>query len=170
MDDVIFRPARAADLPAIVAMLADDMLGAAREAPGSEGLGGEGLGVEGLAGAADPAYAAAFDAIEADPNETLIVAEQGGAVAGCLQLGFIPGLSRRGAWRGQIEGVRVAASARGQGLGRAMILWAVAQCRARGCAIVQLTTDKRRHDAHRFYESLGFARSHEGMKLSLETA
>ncbi len=157
MDDVIFRPARLADLPAIVAMLADDMLGAAREAPGGEGSGG----------AADPAYATAFAAIEADPNETLIVAERGGAVVGCLQLGFIPGLSRRGAWRGQIEGVRVAGPLRGKGLGRAIILWAIEQCRARGCATVQLTTDKRRHDAHRFYESLGFARSHEGMKLML---
>jgi len=152
MDAVIFRPARIADLPAIVALLADDMLGAAREAPG------------------DPGYAAAFAAIEADANEVLAVAEIGGQVAGCLQLGFIPGLSRRGAWRGQIEGVRVAAALRGRGVGRAMILWAVDQCRARGCATVQLTTDKRRHDAHRFYESLGFIRSHEGMKLSLETA
>lgn len=155
MDAVIFRPARAADLPAIVALLADDMLGAAREAP---------------EGAADAGYAAAFAAIEADPNETLIVAERGGAVVGCLQLGFIPGLSRRGAWRGQIEGVRVAAARRGRGLGRRMILWAVAECRARGCATVQLTTDKRRCDAHRFYEGLGFVRSHEGMKLTLESA
>jgi len=152
MDAVIFRPARIADLPAIVALLADDMLGAARETPG------------------DPGYAAAFAAIEADANEVLAVAEIGGQVAGCLQLGFIPGLSRRGAWRGQIEGVRVAAALRGRGVGRAMILWALDQCRARGCATVQLTTDKRRHDAHRFYESLGFIRSHEGMKLSLETA
>ena len=152
MNTVIFRAARLADLPAIVAMLADDMLGAAREAP---------------KGAADPAYAQAFAAIEADPNETLVVAELGGAVAGCLQLGFIPGLSKRGAWRGQIEGVRVAATQRRKGLGRAMILWAIAQARARGCATVQLTTDKRRHDAHRFYEGLGFTRSHEGMKLTL---
>lgn len=151
MDNPTFRPARIEDLPAVVALLADDMLGAAREGA-----------------AAAPDYAAAFAAIAADPNEMLVVAELEGQVAGCLQLGFIPGLSRRGAWRGQIESVRVAAAARGRGLGRRMILWAVAQCRERGCALVQLTTDKRRADAHRFYEGLGFVRSHEGMKLALE--
>jgi GNAT superfamily N-acetyltransferase len=146
---VILRRATEADLPAIVALLADDVLGAAREAPG------------------DPAYAAAFAAIEADPNQMLAVAEEAGRVLGCLQLTFIPGLSRRGMWRGQIEGVRVAAGQRGTGLGRRMFEWAIAQCRARGCGLVQLTTDKARPDAHRFYESLGFVASHEGMKLAL---
>jgi ribosomal protein S18 acetylase RimI-like enzyme len=145
-----FRPATADDLSAIVAMLADDILGSAREGD-----------------PADPAYRAAFAAIMADPNELLAVAEIDGAAAGCLQIGFIPGLSRKGAWRGQIEGVRVAGRWRGRGMGAAMIRWAVAQCRARGCATVQLTTDKRRHDAHRFYERLGFIASHEGMKLTL---
>ena len=86
---------------------------------------------------------------------------------GCLQLTFIPGLSRAGMWRGQIEAVRVAAAQRGRGVGRAMLRWAIEQCRARGCGLVQLTTDKRRADAHRFYESLGFGASHEGMKLAL---
>jgi ribosomal protein S18 acetylase RimI-like enzyme len=146
---VIFRRATAADIPAIVALLADDVLGATREAPG------------------DPAYAAAFAAIEADANQLLAVAEDQGRVAGCLQVSFIPGLSHRGAWRGQVESVRVAADRRGSGLGRELLAWAIAQCRARGCTIVQLTTDKSRAQARRFYESLGFTASHEGMKLRL---
>ncbi len=145
-----FRDARLEDLHAIVAMLADDALGAGREGAPD-----------------DPAYAAAFAAIAADPNERLIVAERDGAVVGCVQLGVIPGLSRRGAWRGQIEGVRVAAGARGQRIGEAMVRWAVEECRRRGCAMVQLTTDKSRADAHRFYARLGFAASHEGFKLTL---
>jgi GNAT superfamily N-acetyltransferase len=146
---VIVRRATAADLDAIVALLADDMLGAGREKPG------------------DPAYAAAFAAIGADPNQLLAVAEEAGRVVGCLQLTFIPGLSRLGMWRGQIEGVRIAASHRGAGLGRRMFEWAIEACRARGCGLVQLTTDKARPDAHRFYESLGFVASHEGMKRAL---
>lgn len=90
------------------------------------------------------------------------------SIAGCLQLSFIPGLSRLGLWRGQIESVRIAAGLRGAGLGRAMFEWAIAQCRERGCGLVQLTTDRARPDARRFYESLGFAASHDGMKLNLE--
>jgi GNAT superfamily N-acetyltransferase len=97
----------------------------------------------------------------------LAVAEQDGRVVGCLQISFIPGLSRLGMWRGQIEAVRVASGQRGSGLGKAMLAWAIEQCRARGCGLVQLTTDKRRPQAHRFYESLGFEASHEGMKLTL---
>jgi ribosomal protein S18 acetylase RimI-like enzyme len=146
---VTFRRATSQDVPMIVALLADDVLGAKREAPG------------------DPAYAAAFAAIDADPNQLLAVAEDDGRVVGCLQITFLPGLSHRGAWRGQVESVRVASDQRGTGLGRAMLDWAVAQCRARGCAMVQLTTDKSRADARRFYESLGFTASHEGMKLRL---
>ncbi|WP_198369063.1 GNAT family N-acetyltransferase [Roseomonas rosulenta] len=146
---MILRRATAADLPAIVALLADDMLGTAREAPG------------------DPAYVAAFAAIEADPNQFLAVAEQDGRVVGCLQLSFIPGLSHRGAWRGQVESVRIAADQRGSGLGRRMLDWAIGQCRDRGCRLVQLTTDKSRAEARRFYESLGFVASHEGMKITL---
>jgi ribosomal protein S18 acetylase RimI-like enzyme len=144
-----FRRATAADVPAIVALLADDVLGAAREKPG------------------DPAYAAAFAAIEADANQLLAVVEIDGRVVGCLQLSFMPGLSHRGMWRGQIESVRIAAEARGGGLGRRMFEWAIEQCRARGCGMVQLTTDKSRGDARRFYETLGFVASHEGMKLKL---
>jgi GNAT superfamily N-acetyltransferase len=147
---VTFRRASAQDVPAIVALLADDPLGAAREAPG------------------DPAYAAAFAAIAADPNQMLAVADQDGRIVGCLQLSFIPGLARGGAKRGQIESVRIAADQRGSGLGRRMFDWAIAQCRARGCRLVQLTTDKARPEARRFYEAIGFTASHEGMKITLQ--
>ena len=115
----------------------------------------------------NPNYEIAFCAIEKDPNQLLAVADQNGEVVGCLQLTFIPGLSRVGLWRGQIESVRVAASLRGSGLGRKLFEWAIETCRKRGCGLVQLTTDKSRPDALRFYQSLGFAASHEGMKLDL---
>ncbi len=147
-----FRRARAEDLPAIIAMLADDGLGAAREDASLP-----------LA----QSYRDAFAAIDADPNQLLAVAEEAGVVVGTLQLSFIPGLSHKGAWRGQVEGVRVAASRRGTGLGQRMLEWAAATCRARGCRMVQLTTDKSRTDAHRFYARLGFVASHEGFKLKL---
>jgi len=146
------RRATSADLPAMVAMLADDALGREREAPGLP-----------LA----QAYLDAFAAIEADPNQLLAVAEAEGAPVGMLQVTFIPGLSHRGAWRGQIESVRAAAGRRGSGLGRQMVEWAVERCRERGCGIVQLTTDKSRADAHRFYARLGFRATHEGFKLKL---
>ena len=149
--DVIFRTATEDDLPAIVALLADDVIGAARETAAGE----------------DAAYRSAFAAIAADPRNHLIVADAGGEVAGTLQLTFIPGLSRRGAERAQIEAVRVAAAYRGRGLGHQMIAWAVDQARTRGCRLVQLTSDKRRTDALRFYESLGFEATHEGFKLPL---
>lgn len=147
-----FRRARRDDVPAIVEMLADDVLGAARER------------VE------DPlpsAYFDAFAAIDADPNQHLLVAEQDGAIVGCLQLSFLAGLSRRGAWRALIEGVRVMRQKRGQRIGERMIAQAIDLARQRGCQVAQLTTDKRRHDTHRFYERLGFVASHEGMKLDL---
>lgn len=147
-----FRRAGAADLPAIVALLADDTLGSHREDP---------------AVPPNPRYVTAFQAIDRDFNQLLAVAEYSGQVVGCLQLSFIPGLSRLGSWRGQIESVRIAASERGTGVGRALLEWAIAQCRDRGCGLVQLTTDKTRADARRFYESLGFTTSHEGMKLAL---
>ncbi len=146
---VIFRDARREDLPAIVALLADDLLGAGREGP------------------MDEAYQVAFDRIMADPGSRLIVADADGQVAGILQLNVLPGLSRHGMLRAQIEGVRVAAAQHGQGLGKTMIAWAIGQARELGCGLVQLTSDKRRPDAIRFYESLGFAATHEGLKLSL---
>ena len=152
MASLIFRRATRADLPAIVALLADDMLGRTREYP-SEPL--------------DPGYFAGFDAIEANPNDMLAVAEQDGCVLGCLQLTFLPGISHLGSWRGQIEGVRVAATRRGSGIGRQMLEWAIARCRTRGCRTVQLTTNAARVDAQRFYKTLGFEPSHVGMKLSL---
>jgi ribosomal protein S18 acetylase RimI-like enzyme len=150
--DVRLRRAMLADVPAIVALLMDDALGKLREDLGTP---------------LNPRYLAAFEAIERDPNQMLAVAERDGRVIGCLQISFIPGLSRLGMWRGQIEAVRVASGQRCGGLGKAMLTWAIEQCRARGCGLVQLTTDKRRRQAHRFYESLGFDASHEGMKLAL---
>jgi ribosomal protein S18 acetylase RimI-like enzyme len=106
-------------------------------------------------------------AIDADPAPPLLVAVRDGAVVGPLQLRVIPGRARRGARRGQLEAVRVAEGQRGHGLGEAMVRWAVEESRRRGCALVQLTTDKSRTEAHRFYERLGFERTHEGMKLRL---
>ena len=152
MENVTIRRARADDLPAIVALLADDPLGATREDPSIP---------------LNPRYVEAFEAIERDPNQLLAVVERDGAVSGCMQLTFLPGLSRLGAWRGQIEGVRVAAGERGHGTGKRMMDWAIERCRQRGCEMVQLTTDKSRTNAHRFYERLGFRASHEGMKLAL---
>jgi ribosomal protein S18 acetylase RimI-like enzyme len=151
-----FRRATRDDLPAIVAMLADDPLGALRESNTSPLPRG---------------YHDAFDAIDRDPNIELVVAQAGGSgIVGVLQLSFIPNISHRGGWRALIEGVRVAAEARSEGVGRQMLLWAVERARQRGCLMVQLTSDKSRGDAIRFYEGLGFVASHEGMKLHLPRA
>jgi len=152
MGKLSFRLARHRDLPAMVALLADDVLGAGREHPG-----------------VDAAYESAFAAIDADDRNELIVADIAGGVVGCLQLTYIPGLSRHGAERAQIESVRVRADQRGSGTGRRLVAWAVERARVRGCGLVQLTTDKVRVDAHRFYAGLGFVASHEGMKLTLES-
>ncbi len=150
--NVIFRRATRDDLPAIVVLLATDDLGKGRE--------------DASMPLAQP-YLDAFVAIEADKNQLLSVAEDGGTVVGTLMLTFIPGLSRMGAWRGQIEAVRIAQSHRGAGLGEQFFKWAIERCRERGCSLVQLTTDKTRADAHRFYDKLGFTASHEGYKLTL---
>lgn len=152
-DGVLFRKARRDDLEKIIAILADDDLGQNREDP-SLPLSSE--------------YVSAFEAIDTDPNQLLAVIEIDGDVAGTLQLTIVPGLSRFGSWRGQIEAVRIAREHRGGGLGHKLFAWAIAQCRERGCRLVQLTTDKTRPDAHRFYEQLGFTASHEGFKLQLE--
>src|SRR3569623_1510821 len=130
-------------------MLADDVLGQSREAPG------------------DPVYAEAFAAMERDPNQLPVVLDDAGEVVGYLQLTFIPGLSLKGMLRGQIESVRIASSRRGQGLGQALLTWAIEECRRKGCGLVQLAMNKSRADTLRFYESLGFVASHEGFKLSL---
>jgi GNAT superfamily N-acetyltransferase len=148
--DYLIRPAAAADLPAIVAMLADDPLGAARESPGD------------LA-----PYTAAFVQLQENPGNEILVAESDGAVVGTLQLTVIPGLSRRGASRAIIEAVRVHADHRGSGLGTQLIRSAIDEARRRGCSLVQLTSDATRTDAHRFYERLGFVASHVGFKLQL---
>jgi ribosomal protein S18 acetylase RimI-like enzyme len=147
------RDAREEDLAAVVAMLADDELGSTRER---------------LAEPLDPGYTNAFSAIGADPNQRLIVAEADRNVVGTFQLSFLPGISHRGAWRGQIEAVRVAKHLRGHGFGEQMMRWAIDECRARGCRMVQLTTANSRTDAHRFYERLGFKPTHFGMKLVLD--
>jgi len=147
-----FRRATIDDVPKIVALLADDELGKAREDAGPS---------------ENPRYREAFDSIDEDPNQLLAVVEESGEVIGCLQITFIPGLSRIGSWRGQIESVRIASTRRGSGIGRLMFKWAFDECRKRGCALIQLTTDKSRADALRFYESLGFEASHNGLKRPL---
>ncbi len=148
--DVVFRRATKDDVPAIVALLADDPLGATRESPDDL-----------------TPYLGAFETLDADSHQLIAVADRAGTVVGTLQLTLIQGLSRQGATRAQIEGVRVAASARGGGLGTDLIRWAIEQARDWGCSLVQLTSAKTRPDAHRFYDRLGFVGSHEGFKLDL---
>ncbi|MFF2362083.1 GNAT family N-acetyltransferase [Streptomyces sp. NPDC058122] len=150
MADLEIRAAVADDVPAIVAMLADDPLGARRESPDDLGP-----------------YLAALERLSLDPNQHLVVAVRDGRVVGTLQLTVIPGLSRRGATRSIIEAVRIQADERGSGLGTELIEWAVKESRRQDCQLVQLTTDVSRTDAHRFYERLGFEASHVGFKLPL---
>ncbi|RSN16486.1 GNAT family N-acetyltransferase [Streptomyces sp. WAC 05977] len=145
---MIIREARREDVAAIVGMLADDQIGSTRDS------------AEDLA-----PYLAAFEQIDADPAHLLIVADDDGEAVGTLQLSIIPGLARKGALRGQIEAVRVRASHRGSGLGGELMRWAIDESRRRGCALVQLTSDVKREDAHRFYERLGFEATHTGFKL-----
>ncbi|HET7889715.1 MAG TPA: GNAT family N-acetyltransferase [Bradyrhizobium sp.] len=152
MADLNFRRATEKDVPAIVRMLADDTLGASRETTGPESL---------------PQYLNAFRAIDADPNQFLLVVEDGAEIVGTLQLTFIAGLSRGGLKRGLVEAVRVASSRRGEKIGEAMIAWAIEKCRREQCGIIQLTTDKSRTEAHRFYDRLGFEPSHIGYKMML---
>ncbi|MGA4849985.1 GNAT family N-acetyltransferase [Streptomyces sp. G5(2025)] len=150
MGDLGIRPAVADDLPAIVAMLADDPLGTTRESPDDL-----------------TPYVTAFRRLADDPNQRLVVAAREGRVVGTLQLTIVPGLSRKGATRSIIEGVRVHADERGSGLGSRFIEWAIEESRRQGCQLVQLTSDATRADAHRFYERLGFTASHVGFKLQL---
>ncbi|MCI5048465.1 MAG: GNAT family N-acetyltransferase [Aquisalinus sp.] len=152
MSSHIFRQAVPEDLPVIISLLADDELGSTREK---------------VTIPPDTVYQQAFRAIMADPNQLLAVADFEGAVEGCLQLSFIPGLSRMGMWRGQIESVRIASASRGSQLGTKFLQWAITQCKNRKCGLVQLTSDNTRLDAIRFYESLGFENSHSGMKKIL---
>ncbi|MGZ5961009.1 MAG: N-acetyltransferase family protein [Rhizomicrobium sp.] len=148
---VTFRDARARDLSVIVAMLADDALGRGREKPQSPEI-----------------YSLAFGRMEGDVNNRVIVAEQDGRIVGCFQITFIQGLSRAGARRALVEGVRTSSENRGQGIGEAMMRHAVELARDAGCALVQLTSDKSRTRAHDFYVRLGFEQSHEGFKLDLK--
>ena len=151
MSPLVIRPATRDDVAVIVALLADDPLGAARE------------------DLDDPVtYDAAYDRVVADPGQHLVVAEREGTVVGTLQLSVIPGLSRRGATRSIIEGVRIARDERGSGLGTELVTWAVDESRRLGCTLVQLTSDASRTDARRFYERLGFTASHVGFKLQLD--
>jgi ribosomal protein S18 acetylase RimI-like enzyme len=150
---IIVRVATDDDLPTVVRMLADDPLGMGREE------------------FADPlpvAYRQAFAAMRAQGGNDLLVAVEDTTVVGCLQLTIIPGISRLGASRAQIEGVRVAASHRGRGMGELLVRDAIDRARRAGCTLVQLTTDTTRTDAQRFYERLGFEATHVGMKLRLE--
>ena len=152
MPNLTFRRATEADVPAIVRMLADDTLGASRETLGAESL---------------PRYLDAFRVIDADANQFLLVVDDGKEIVGTLQLTFIAGLARGGLKRGLVEAVRVASDRRGEKIGEAMLAWAVDKCRHERCGIVQLTTDKSRTDAHRFYDRLGFEPSHIGYKMML---
>ena len=147
-----FRSARKGDLTRLVGLLADDRIGAQRER------------------FEDPlpdSYSAAFKAINADPNQDLLIADSGGVVVGFLQLSFLPYLTHQGSWRAQIEGIRVASETRGTGVGHELMQEAIRRARKRGCGMVQLTTNKSRERAVEFYESLGFEPTHEGMKLVL---
>jgi len=155
VDAFVFREARREDVAAIVDLLAADPLGALREAGTTSPL--------------PSSYFDAFDAIAADANQSLLVAVSDERVVGVLQLTFIPSLTYRGSWRAQVEGVRVAASMRSRGLGRAMIEHAIAMARATGCRMVQLTTDRQRRRALDFYTRMGFTPTHHGLKLHLES-
>ncbi|MEU9080639.1 GNAT family N-acetyltransferase [Kitasatospora sp. NPDC004745] len=150
MTDLTIRRATEDDLPAVVAMLADDPLGATRESPDDL-----------------TPYRAALARIDGDPHQHLVVAERAGRTVGTLQLTLVPGLSRKGSTRAIIEGVRIHADERGSGLGTDLIRWAVDRSRDLGADLVQLTSDATRTDAHRFYERLGFTASHVGFKLPL---
>jgi ribosomal protein S18 acetylase RimI-like enzyme len=150
MPGITVRKARRDDVEAIVRMLVDDQLGATRDS----------------ADDLEP-YLRAFDAIDADPQQLLVVATSNDEPVATLQLTIIPGLARQGALRGQIEAVRVRSDHRSAGVGGDLVQWAVDESRRRGCALVQLTSDTSRTAAHRFYERLGFVASHTGFKLHL---
>ena len=152
MNDLIARRMQKADLGIVVNLLADDELGRSREDKAKD---------------VHADYLRAFEHIDSDANQYAAIFEINGEIIGCLQVTFIPGLSRRGSLRGQIEGVRISHGFRGKGYGTKMIAWAIKKCRDRGCRMVQLTSDKKRENAIQFYERLGFIKSHEGFKLTL---
>ncbi|WP_087016055.1 GNAT family N-acetyltransferase [Thaumasiovibrio subtropicus] len=147
-----FRTAKSSDLDALVSLLANDVLGKQRED---------------ITEPLNARYVSAFEAIERDPNNQLLVAEKAGRVVGMLQLTYIPYLTHIGSWRCLIEGVRVAENVRGEGVGEALFKYAFGLAADKGCRLVQLTSDKQRPDAIRFYEKLGFTATHEGLKYPL---
>ncbi len=147
-----FREAIEEDIPHLVQMLSDDELGAERE-DNSQPI--------------HQNYIDTFQCIACDPNNELSVVESDGKIVGMLQLTFIPYLTHIGSWRCLIEGVRIHSDCRGQGLGAEFFHWAIARAKEKKCSIVQLTSDKKRPDALRFYEKLGFEATHEGFKLKL---
>ena len=149
---ILYRLANQTDVPAIVRLLAEDDLGAQRER---------------FETPLPTSYYTAFEAIESDPNHELIVAELDGEIIGTLQLMFLPSLSYQGGMRAQVESVRVMVNYRGQGIGTDMMNWTLERARQRGCHMMQLTSHESRTDAHRFYEKLGFTKSHIGMKINL---
>ncbi len=152
MSNLTYRPATRSDLAFIIGLIEDDgVVGSTEDLSDPEG----------------PSYLAAFNAIDADPNQMLVIVERNGLPVGTFQLTFTPGIARKGAWRCTVETVHVAASHRSQGIGEAMMEWATARARERGCAMMQLTSNKKRTDAHRFYERIGFPKSHEGFKKLL---
>ncbi|GGA45590.1 GNAT family N-acetyltransferase [Pelagibacterium lentulum] len=153
MTSISLRAATAQDLPFIVRLIHEDAVGGnSAEKPEDAGRG---------------AYAEAFAAINADPNQMLMIAEIDGQPAGTFQLTFTPGIARQGQWRCTIEGVHVDPALRNKGIGAQMMKWALNTARERGCGLVQLTSNKAREDAHRFYRRLGFAQSHEGFKITM---
>ncbi|MEO5807500.1 GNAT family N-acetyltransferase [Devosia sp.] len=155
MSDLIFRDAIPADIPIMLILShAGDARG--KETPPLD-----------PASLTDPRYRAAFDEITADSNHRLIIAEKDGEVIGTLQISIVPGLPRFGMKRAILENVHIRADQRGTGHGSIMVRWAIEQCRAAGCGMVQLTSNKLRTDAHRFYRTLGFEQTHEGFKLFL---
>jgi GNAT superfamily N-acetyltransferase len=152
MSEITFRAARAEDVPAIVAMLADDEIGESREKTGDD---------------VPQEYSRAFEEMSCVPGNRVLLAELDGRIVGSLQLVFIPSLSRSGAKRAIIEAVRVTSDLRGKNIGTALMRQAIAEARAAGCSVVQLTSDRRRSRAHLFYRRLGFEQSHIGFKLEL---
>lgn len=151
-EEVKFRIATESDLASIVEMLADDVLGSKRERYEKP---------------LPDSYIKAFNAITSDPNNELIVACYGNEIIGVQQITFIPYITHQGGWRATIEGVRTSSSQRGKGVGTELIRWAIQRAKERGCHLIQLTTDKKRDNALRFYEHLGFNASHEGLKMHL---
>lgn len=147
-----FRDARPADLPFLIALIVEDSVVDTGDDP---------------ADAMHADYVGALAAMDRDPNQEMLIAELDGERVGCFQLTYIPGLMRRGSWRGTVEVVHIRADKRNLGLGSEMMRWAIERCRERNCGMVQLTSNKKRLDAHRFYERLGFRKSHEGFKYYL---